>query len=108
MVANILLKPSLQFSNIAATTAAFTLGGGLYGITVTATFGGGNVVLQRHSADATLTAAGYTTVNLAPGTPIAWRSRRRLRSMPSSRRSNGISDSRQTQSPRTRSAASQT
>jgi hypothetical protein len=36
MVANILIKPTLQFSNISATTAAFTLAGGLYGITITA------------------------------------------------------------------------
>ena len=76
MVANILLKPSVLFSNISATTAAFTLAGGLYGITVIATFGGGNVVLQRLSADAVtyisvhtaLTAAGYVSVSLPPGT----------------------------------------
>jgi hypothetical protein len=76
MVANVLLKPSLQFSNISATTAAFTLGGGLYGITVIATFGGGNVVPQRLGPDGTtwisvmtaLTTAGYTTVSLPPGT----------------------------------------
>jgi hypothetical protein len=75
MVSNILLKPSVQFSNISATTAAFTLGGGLYGVSVSATFGGGNVVLQRLGADGTtylpvmtaLTAAGYTTAYLPAG-----------------------------------------
>lgn len=76
MIANVRLKPSLLFSNIAATTAAFSLASGLYGITVSATFGGGNVVLQRLAPDGTtfiavhtaMTAAGYTTVFLPPGT----------------------------------------
>lgn len=75
-MANITIKPSAAFSNISATTAAFALGAGLYGITVTATFGGGNVVLQRLAADGAtyvpvitaLTAAGYATVSLPPGT----------------------------------------
>jgi hypothetical protein len=74
-VANALIKPSLQFSNISATTAAFTLAGGLYGITVTATFGGGNVVLQRLAADAVtyipvhtaLTTSGYISLSLPGG-----------------------------------------
>jgi hypothetical protein len=38
---------SVQFSNISATTAAFTLrGGAAYALTVHATFGGGNLQLQ--------------------------------------------------------------
>lgn len=65
-----------SFSNISANTAAFTLHGGQYGVTVTATFGGGNVTLQRLAADGAtyvtcltaFTAAGYATVNLPPGT----------------------------------------
>jgi len=64
-----------KFSNIAANTAAFTLRGGSYGITVHATFGGGNVVLQRLAADAStwinvvtaLTADGFATTNLPAG-----------------------------------------
>lgn len=65
-----------SFSNIAATTAAFVLRGGLYGVTVTATFGGGSVTLQRLAADGStyvtaltaFTAAGYSTVYLPSGT----------------------------------------
>ena len=37
---------SYQFSNIAATTAPFAIKGGSYGLSVEATFGGGNVQLQ--------------------------------------------------------------
>jgi hypothetical protein len=65
-----------SFANIAATTAAFELKGGKYGISVTATFGGGSVVLLKlHSDGSTyqsvhtaLTAAGYTTVDIPSGT----------------------------------------
>lgn len=65
-----------SFSNISATTAGFTLRGGAYGITVHATFGGGNVVLQRLSPDGStyvnvitaLTADGYASSNLPSGT----------------------------------------
>ena len=64
------------FSNISATTATFTLRGGNYGVTCKATWGGGNVVLQRLSPDATsyvnvitaLTADGYANNNLPGGT----------------------------------------
>jgi hypothetical protein len=35
------------FSNIAATPAAFKLNGGSYGLTMTATWGGGSVDLKR-------------------------------------------------------------
>jgi hypothetical protein len=66
----------ISFSNIAATTADFTLRGGLYGVTVNATFGGGSVTLTRKSIDGStyvtcltaFTAAGYATVNLPDGT----------------------------------------
>jgi microcystin-dependent protein len=67
-----------QFSNISATTAAFALLGGTYGVDVVATFGGGSVKLQRLAADQStylsvsaatdFSAAGYVTVQLAPGT----------------------------------------
>jgi hypothetical protein len=66
------------FSNIDASTAAFPLKGGSYGIAVTATFGGGSVKLQRLSLDGStyvsmssacdITAAGGAIVNLPPGT----------------------------------------
>lgn len=64
------------FSNISASTSAFTLEGGLYGVMVNATFGGGSVTLQKLSADAStyvtcltaFTAAGYATVSLPAGT----------------------------------------
>lgn len=63
------------FSNISATTAAFALRGGQYGVTVNATFGGGSVTLQRLAVDGTtyvtcltaFTAAGYASVNLPSG-----------------------------------------
>lgn len=63
-----------QFSNISATTAAFTLTGGRYGFIVTANFGGGNVALQVLSNDGSTwvnvsnqTAAAAVTVDLPPG-----------------------------------------
>jgi hypothetical protein len=67
---------SVQFQNLASvTTSAFSLKGGLYGIAVTATFGGGNVQLQMLSIDGatwfnvatSITAAGLTTQQLPPG-----------------------------------------
>lgn len=65
-----------QFANITATTAAFALRGGLYAVTVHATFGGGSVTLQKLAADAStyvtaltaFTADGYATVSLPSGT----------------------------------------
>lgn len=39
------------FSNISATTAAFALSGGLFQLTVVATFGGGSVTLQMLGPD---------------------------------------------------------
>lgn len=75
-MANFLRGNSQSFSNISATTAAFTLPAGNYGVTVTATFGGGSVTLQRLAADnstyvtclTAFTAAGYATVLLPAGT----------------------------------------
>ena len=63
-------------SNISATTAAFTLSGGLYGVTYSATWSSGSVTLERLSADGTtyiavmtaFAANGYATVYLPPGT----------------------------------------
>lgn len=66
------------FSNISASTAAFALKGGSYGIAVAATFGGGSVKLQRLALDGSTyvsmssscdyTAAGGAIVNLPAGT----------------------------------------
>jgi len=69
------VQDSKQFLNIAATTAAFFLGGGKYGIDVSATFGGGSVKLQKLLADgvtyiscgADFTANGYATTDLSSG-----------------------------------------
>ncbi len=63
-------------SNIAATTSAFTLLGGSYHISMKATWGGGNVVLQMLGPDGStylpvhtaLTADGVSSANLPPGT----------------------------------------
>jgi hypothetical protein len=67
---------TVTFSNISATTAVFTLRGGNYGLTCHATWGGGNVALQRLSTLAStyvtvitaLTADGYASANLPSGT----------------------------------------
>jgi hypothetical protein len=64
------------FKNIAATPAAFILRGGNYGLTCHATWGGGNIALQRASPDGStyitvitaLTADGYASANLPSGT----------------------------------------
>jgi hypothetical protein len=66
-----------EFSNIAATTAAFALKGGSYLIAAVATFGGGNVELQALGPDQStwlslptalkLSAAGTIAGNLPPG-----------------------------------------
>jgi hypothetical protein len=73
---NMFVNEARTFSNIAATPTSFALKGGLYGLTVIATFGGGNVALQRLSPDAStyvtvitaFTAAGYASASLPPGT----------------------------------------
>jgi hypothetical protein len=65
-----------SFTNISATTAAFTLPAGNYGVTAKGTWGGGSVTLQRLAADGstyvtcltTFTADGYATVLLPTGT----------------------------------------
>jgi len=66
---------TVNFSNIAATTAAFALLGGKYALTVTATFGGGNVQLQILSLDgstwlnvgSSVTTAGVSTNDIPAG-----------------------------------------
>lgn len=72
---------AVAFQNISATTAAFTLRGGRYLFGALATFGGGSVALQCLMADgstfttvtdaagnaASITVAGWKTVDLAPG-----------------------------------------
>lgn len=73
---NMLRGNTQTFSNISATTTAFTLPAGNYGVTVTAAFGGGSVTMQRLAADAStyvtcltaFTAAGYANVLLPAGT----------------------------------------
>lgn len=67
---------TVTFSNISATTAAFTLRGGNYGLTCHATFGGGNIALQRRASDGStfvtvitaMTTDGYASANLPSGT----------------------------------------
>ena len=64
------------FSNISATPAVFTLRGGNYGVTVTATWGGGSVTLQRLAKDGAtyvtvmtaFAADGFASANLPNGT----------------------------------------
>jgi len=66
----------VNFSNISATTAAFTLRGGQYAVDAIATFSSGSITLQKLAGDGTtyvtaltaFTAAGYATVNLPSGT----------------------------------------
>lgn len=61
-------------TNASATSSAFYLRGGKYGVVVSATFGGGTVTLQILSPDGTtyvtaltaFSAAGYATVDLPP------------------------------------------
>lgn len=67
---------TFPFSNISSTPASFVLRGGNYGLTCQATFGGGNIALQRLSTDGStyvtvitaLTANGYASANLPSGT----------------------------------------
>lgn len=64
-----------HFTNISATTAAFALIGGKYGVSYSATWGGGSVTLQILGGDgatwvaalSNFTANGYSTVDLPPG-----------------------------------------
>ncbi len=62
-------------TNISANTSSFTLMGGLYGIEISATWGGGNVVFGRLSLDgstyvpvSTYTANTYETQYIPAGT----------------------------------------
>ena len=74
MVAN-MWNDGIQVSNVSATPATFPLLGGLYGIVVSATFGGGSVTLQTVSGDGTtlitvlpaFTANGFGNVDLPAG-----------------------------------------
>lgn len=67
---------SVAFANIGANTASFPLKGGSYGVTAHATWGGGNVALQRLAADGVtfvtcvtaFTADGFASANLPQGT----------------------------------------
>ena len=72
-------KDGFTLSDVAAgTLGPFTLLGGKYVLTCTATFGGGSVDLEMLMPDGTtygligtshtFTAAGYVTVDLPPGT----------------------------------------
>lgn len=66
---------TITWANISATPTAFNLGGGLYAVTVMATWGGGSVTLQRLAADGStyvtcltaFNANGYSTVYLPKG-----------------------------------------
>lgn len=66
---------SYAASNISATTAAFNLAGGLYGIDYIASWSSGSYTLQKLAGDGStyvnaataFSANGYTSVNLAPG-----------------------------------------
>ena len=65
-----------SFDDVDATPAAFVLQGGLYAITITATWGGGSVTLQRLAADGStyvavadaFSADAFQTISLPPGT----------------------------------------
>lgn len=59
---------SQVFSNVAATTAAFLLNGGQYGVDVVATFGGGSVKLQKLGADGSTWVDMLQTFEKADGT----------------------------------------
>ena len=67
----------VTYSDISASQSGFKLLGGTYGITVTATWGGGSVDLKKLSADgstyvsvlsSTFTANAFQTVSVPPGT----------------------------------------
>jgi hypothetical protein len=66
----------LKFEDDDSTPASFILRGGLYAITITATWGGGSVTLQRLAADGTtyitvmdaFSDDAFETISLPPGT----------------------------------------
>lgn len=60
-----------SFSNIAATTGAFSLNGGYYVVAVVATFGGGNVELQALGPDASTWLSAPTALKLSAAGMIA-------------------------------------
>jgi hypothetical protein len=66
----------VTYSNVSSSQTGFKLLGGTYGMTVTATWGGGSVDLKKLSADgstyvsvlsSTFTANAHQTVNIPPG-----------------------------------------
>lgn len=59
------------FSNISATTAAFTLNGGYYMVAAVATWGGGNVELQALGPDAATWLSAPTALKLTANGMIA-------------------------------------
>lgn len=71
-----LQNDTVNFTNITATPDPFPLRGGLYAISSKGTWGGGSITLQRLALDGAtyltvtpaITADGYTTVTLPPGT----------------------------------------
>ena len=62
---------SKEFSNIAATTAAFTLNGGYYMVAAVATFGGGSVELQMLGPDQSTWLSAPTALKLSAAGTIA-------------------------------------
>jgi hypothetical protein len=62
---------SKEFSNISATTAAFTLKGGYYSLACVATFGGGNVELQVLGPDQSTYLSAPTALKLSAAGTIA-------------------------------------
>lgn len=66
---------SHQFSDISATTGAFTLMGGKYGLDISATWNSGNAQLETLAADgstwinvgSSITANGFSNYDLPPG-----------------------------------------
>lgn len=67
---------SVAFASISATPTAFILRGGLYALTITATWGGGSATLQRLvpgtstyvTVQTAFTADGFAAMNLPNGT----------------------------------------
>jgi hypothetical protein len=62
---------SKEFSNLSATTAAFTLKGGYYMVAAVATFGGGNVELQILGPDQSTYLSAPTALKLMAAGTIA-------------------------------------
>lgn len=60
---------SVKFDTIAATTAAFTLTGGVYVFSAVATWGGGNAVIQEQLQDGTSYAPTHTALMVDGITP---------------------------------------